>query len=97
MSDFNTRFEKTWKRIPMIARPLKAMEFMIYLKSLNSTITILIKSMGVDTLPNAYDLSMCAKNSLIEIEKLPPLPSMPMFVEISGEPQEEAISSGFAP
>lgn len=56
MSDFNTRFDKTWKRIPLTTQTLAVMVFMFYLKAINLNIVVIITSMGGDIFPNVYEV-----------------------------------------
>lgn len=63
--DFNSRFQRTWNRIPISVRPSADHAFLYYLKSLNSDISVMIQSMGGVSLPQAFGISMRAENSLI--------------------------------
>lgn len=51
MTDFNTRFQKTWDRILVAVTPSADHIFLYYLKSLNNDISVMIESMGGATLP----------------------------------------------
>jgi len=90
MTDFNSRFQKTWERIPATARPLPGMAIVFYLKALNLDISVMIQSLGGQTLPEAYGYAVRAENNLIDAGKLPSRPPMPMFLEITLPLPQEA-------
>jgi len=46
ITDFNTRFQKTWDRIPATARPSIGMAIVFYLKAFNYDISVMIQSLG---------------------------------------------------
>ena len=82
MMDFNNRFQRTWTRISVSVRPSTDHAFLYFLKSLNSDISVMIQSMGGVSLPRAYDISIRAENSLIQVGKIAPRPPMPIFADI---------------
>ncbi|XP_059066219.1 predicted GPI-anchored protein 58 [Cryptomeria japonica] len=73
------------------------MAFVFYLKDFNSDIVVMIQSLGGNTLPQAFDIAVQAKNNLIDIGKLSPHPIMLVFSEISTQVMEEAAPSTSAP
>ena len=79
MTYFNYRFQKTWDRIPMSVKPTPSNAFLYYLRDFNSDIATTIQTMGGDTLPNAYEIGIKAKNILIQAGKLALRPPMPFF------------------
>lgn len=93
LTDFNARFHSSWWRIPVTIRPTPELAFMFYLKSINLDISMMIKSLGGATLPDAYATAIKAENHLINCGKLPPQPVMPIFPEISNVAQEVASTS----
>ncbi|KAH9317847.1 hypothetical protein KI387_019616, partial [Taxus chinensis] len=48
-------------------------------------------SMGGNTLPDAYDISIKAENNLIQAGKLAPRPSMPIWADLAPMPQPITI------
>lgn len=56
--DFNVRFQKTWQRISLVAYPLADKAFVFYLKAFNFDISIMIQSLGGNTLPDTYELTV---------------------------------------
>jgi len=80
--DFNFRFQKTWDRIPAMVRPPAEYAFLYFLKGLNSDISMMIQSLGGNSLPNAYELAIRAENNLIQARKIAPRPPVPIFPEI---------------
>ena len=82
ISDFNFHSQRTWDRIPPSIKPSNDHALLYYLKAFNSDISIMIQSMGGCTLPGAFDITIRAKNNLIQARKLPPRPPMPYFLEI---------------
>lgn len=80
MTNFNIRFQKTWNRIPDAVRPSADHAFLYYLKNLNSDISVMIQSMGGQSLPQAYSIAIRAEN--IQAGKIAPRPPMPYFSDI---------------
>ncbi|KAH9299000.1 hypothetical protein KI387_030682, partial [Taxus chinensis] len=66
MTDFNSRFQRTWERIPIVVRPTNEGAFLYFLKALNFDISVMIQSMGGITLPDAYAIAIRAENFLIQ-------------------------------
>ena len=60
-------------------RPSAQHAFLYYLRAFNSDIAVMIQSMQVVTLPDAYDVAVRAENSLIQAGKIAPRPPMPIF------------------
>lgn len=46
LTDFNARFHTNWQRIPITIRLTPELEFIFYLKSINSKISMMIKSLN---------------------------------------------------
>ena len=82
MTDFNYRFQKTWDRIPAAVKPTPGNAFLHYLKALNHRIATTLQTMGGNTLPMAYNLSIRAENMLIQSGELAPRPPMPLFPDM---------------
>lgn len=82
MNDFNFRFQRTWDRIPAMMRPPLEYVFLYFLRALNCDIAVMIQSMGGVSLPDAFEIAIRAKNSLIQAGKLAPRPPMPIFPQI---------------
>ena len=53
---FNFLFQRTWERIPQTIRPSAKHSFLYYLRAFNSDIAVMIQSMQVVTLLDAYDI-----------------------------------------
>lgn len=81
----------------MSTRPPADMAFVFSLKTFNSNISVMIQSLGGNTLPQAFDIKVQAENNLIDARKLAPRPTMPVFPEISTQVLEEATPSMSAP
>jgi len=71
--DFKSRFDKVWKKFFVDIRPSQVFAFLYYLKALDPEISVMIQSLGGETLPQSYDLAIKAESSLILSSKLPPL------------------------
>lgn len=67
----------------MFAHPPTDMVFVFYLKAFNSDISMMIQSLGGNTLLQAFELVVQAENNMIDIGKLAPQPLMPVFPELS--------------
>ena len=76
------RFQRTWNRIPVQVRPSPEHAFLYYLKSLNSDISVVIQSMGGNSLPQSYETTVRVENCLIQARKIAPRPPMPIFPNI---------------
>lgn len=83
MTDYNSRFLRTWNRIPATVRPSADHAFLYYLQSLNGQIFVMIQSMGGNTLPQAFDIVVRAKNCLIQTGMIARRPLMPIFLVFS--------------
>lgn len=57
----------------------------------------MIQSLGGNTLLDAYNLAIRAKNNLINVRKLPPRPHMPIFPKLSTPVQDQASPSSSTP
>ena len=82
ISNFNFRSQRMWDKIPPSIKPSEDHAFLYYLRAFNSDISVMIQSMGGNTLPGAFDTTVKAENNLIQAGKLPPRPLMPYFVEV---------------
>lgn len=69
------------------------MEFVFYLKAFNSDISVMIQSLGGNTLSQEFDIAIQAENNLIDVGKLSPRPIMPVFPEISHQTPKELVPS----
>lgn len=78
-TDFNYRFQKTWDIISTTVKPSPGNAFLYYLRAFNSDIATTLQSMGGNTLPKYYEVSIRAENILIQGGKLSPSPSIPSF------------------
>lgn len=63
----------------------------------NYDISIMIQSLGGNTLSQAFDIVLQAENNLIDAGKLAPRRIMPVFLEISTQVVEETAPSTSAP
>lgn len=89
---FNLRFQRTWKRIPLSAHLPTNMAFIFYLKAFNFNKSVMIQSLGGNTLSQAFDLAVEAENNLIDVGKLVPRPLMLVFLELSNQVPEPAAT-----
>ena len=79
MTNFNYRFQKTWDRITTAVKPTLGNAFLHYLKALNHRIATTLQTMGGNTLPMAYNLTIRAENMFIQSGELAPRLLMPLF------------------
>lgn len=96
MVDFNAQFHTNWKRIQVDIRPIPNLEFMFYLNSINPDIPMMIWPLNQTTLLGAYSV-VNAENNLIDVEKFPPFPIIPIFLEILLPTQEMPSTSATNP
>ncbi|KAH9298487.1 hypothetical protein KI387_030169, partial [Taxus chinensis] len=82
MTYFNSRFQRTWERIPIMVRTTTEGAFLYFLKALNYDIFVMIQSMGGITLPDAYAIAIRDENFLIQASKLAPRPPMPLYPDM---------------
>lgn len=73
------------------------MAFVFYLKAFNSDISVMIQSLRGNTLLQAFNLAVQAENNLIDVGKLAPYPTMPVFPEMSTQVMEEVTPSTSTP
>lgn len=73
------------------------MAFVFYLKSFNSNILVMIQSLGGNTLPQAFELAVQAKNNMIDVGKLALRPLMSVFPDLSNRASKEVVPSTSAP
>lgn len=97
LTKFNLRFLRTWQIIPLSACPPAHMAFIFYLKALNSDISVMIQSLGGNTLPQAFDIVVQSENNMIDVGKLAPRPIMLVFPEISHQTPEKVIPNTSTP
>ena len=65
-----------------MVKPTPSNAFLHYLRDFNSDISTTIKTMGGDTLPDAYGIAIRLGNILIQGGKLAPRPPMTFFPDI---------------
>lgn len=63
-------------------KPAPGNAFLHYLIAFNSDIATTIQTMGGDTLPQAYEITIRSENILIQGGKLAPRPPMAFFLDV---------------
>lgn len=63
----------------MTIRPTAEHAFLYYLRAFNSSISVMIQTLGGNTLLAAYQLAIRAENNLIQAGQIAPRPPMPIF------------------
>lgn len=63
-------------------KPTLGGAFLYYLKAFDSDLATTLETMGGNTLPDAYDISIRAENLLIQGGKPAPRPMMPLLSDV---------------
>ena len=62
---FDYKFQKELDRIPIIVKPTLGNAFLHYLRAFINGIATTVQTMGGDTLPDSYEITIKAENILI--------------------------------